>query len=246
MFPSIRSDLAGAARRGSAGIAVALLVAGLGGCSIISKVNNIRHVVEGNKSTIDHFTAGLKNTKATPFQVTYITTGNSPTTVTYAVQPPDNIAFLETASGGSGAAEVNLIGNSSGEYSCSQASTGSQWSCEKLGKASAATQNALFTIYTPSHWVTFLTAFSIAAGVAGDKVTTSTMSVNGFSLNCVDFNAKGIPGESTICTTAQNILGYVKVAGQPTSFQIKSYTSSPPASAFQLPPGATVTNAPSS
>ncbi len=232
-------------RRGPALAAVTAATAALlfasAGCAAISKINNIRHAIEGNKSVIDGFTAGLKNGKATPFQATYVTTGNSPTTVTYAVQPPKDISFKETSANGS-TSQVDLIGNASGEYSCSQASTGSAWTCQKLAKATAATQNELFSIYTPSHWVSFLEAFSIAAGLAGDHVTTSTMSVNGFSLKCVDFTAKGVKGTSTICTTAQNILGYVSVAQQTTSFEIKSYTATPPASAFQLPPGASITN----
>lgn len=230
------------ARRRPAVLALAILaVVGLCGCGVISKINNIRHAVEGNKKIIQTFTQGLKNTKATPFQVSYVTTASSPTTVTYAVRPPNDVAFSQVGTG-SGTSQINLISNSSGEYSCSQDSSGGQWTCDKLGAAGATAQNALFAIYTPSHWVAFLEAFSIAAGLAGDKVTTSTMSVNGFSLNCIDFNAKG-EGLSTICTTtAQGILGYVKVANQPASFEIKSYTSSPPDSAFQLPAGATVTN----
>ena len=37
------------------------------------------------------------------------------------------------------------------------------------------------------------------------------------------------------------ILGYVKVASDATSFQLKSYSASPPDSLFRLPPGAKVT-----
>jgi hypothetical protein len=110
-----------------------------------------------------------------------------------------------------------------------------------LGTADAATENQIFNIYTPAHWVGFLRDFSLVAGLAGDKVTSSTMTVNGFSLNCVDFNAPGVAGTSTICSTAQGILGYVKVASDSTSFEIQSFSTSPPASLFELPPGATVT-----
>ena len=80
------------------------------------------------------------------------------------------------------------------------------------------------------------------AGLAGDKVTSSSMTVNGFSMNCVDLQASGVAGTSTICTTSQGILGYVKVASDSTSFEIQSYSSSPAASLFALPPGATVTS----
>jgi hypothetical protein len=57
-------------------------------------------------------------------------------------------------------------------------------------------------------------------------------------MTCVDFRAAGIHGVSTICTTSRGILGYVKVAGDSTSFQITSYT----AALFQLPHGAKITH----
>jgi len=223
-----------------AAAACAFLVLAASGCSVVNKINSIRHTLDQNRATIQAFTKDLKNAKAVPFQATYVTTGTTPTTVVYAVRPPKDISFSESAAGGSASA-TKLIGNSSGEYACSQSSPGAQWSCDKLGKASAIAQNKLFAIYTPSHWVVFLHAFAIVAGLAGDKVTTSTKTVNGFAMNCIDLFAKG-NGSSTICTTRQNILGYVKVAAQSTAFEIKSYTSSPPAPAFQLPAGATVTH----
>ena len=67
------------------------------------------------------------------------------------------------------------------------------------------------------------------------------MTVNGFAMRCVDFQASGIPGTSTICTTEQGILGYVKVASDATSFEITNYSPSPTATLFELPAGATVT-----
>lgn len=228
--------------RGSAGVAAAgLVLLGSAGCSVVQKINDIRHAVDANRQVIQTFTQGLKNSKAIPFQVTYVTTGTSPTTVVYAVRPPKDISFKETSAAGGGASDVNLVANASGEFTCSQPTQGAQFQCVKLGNASAVAQNQLFAIYTPSHWVTFLEAFSIAAGVAGDKVTTSNMTVNGFPLSCVNFKTKNVAGTSTICTTSQGILGYVKVASQPTSFEIKGYSATPPASAFQLPAGAKIT-----
>jgi hypothetical protein len=220
----------------------ALLIAGLAGCGVVQKINNVRHAVDSNRAAIKAFTQGLKSGEATPFSATYVTTGSSPTTVTYAVQPPTDVTFMERAPG-SGTANLDLVSNSSGEYSCTSASAASGWSCQKLGKAQAVAQNQIVNFYTPSHWVAFLEAFSIAAGFAGDKVTMSSMTVNGISMHCVNFNAKGVKGTSTICSTAQNILGYVKVAGNATSFELKSYSSSPAASLFQLPAGAKITPA---
>ncbi len=67
------------------------------------------------------------------------------------------------------------------------------------------------------------------------------MTVNGFTMSCVDLVASGVAGTSSICTTSQNVLGYVKVAQDSTSFEITNYSGSPASSLFQLPPGATVT-----
>lgn len=220
----------------------ALLIAGLTGCGVVAKINNVRHAIDTNRSAIKAFTQGLKSGEATAFSATYVTTGGSPTRITYAVKPPADVTFAEAAQG-SGAANLDLVSNSSGEYSCTSAGAASGWSCQKLGKAEAVAQNQIVNFYTPSHWITFLDAFSVAAGVAGDKVTMSSMTVNGFSMHCVDFKTKGVKGTSAVCSTAQNILGYVKVAGDPTSFELKSYSSSPAASLFKLPAGAKITPA---
>jgi outer membrane murein-binding lipoprotein Lpp len=222
--------------------AVALLAAGLAGCGIVAKINHVRHAVDTNRAAIQSLAQGLKSGEATAFSAVYISTGASPTRITYAVRPPADVEFAESGSG-SGAANLDLVSNSSGEYSCTSADASSGWTCQKLGKAEAIAQNQIVDFYTPSHWVDFLETFSIAAGFAGDRVTQSSMTVNGFSMHCVDFRAKGIRGKSTICSTAQNILGYVKVAGDATSFELKSYSTSPSPSQFQLPAGAKITRA---
>jgi hypothetical protein len=238
------------ARRALMGVAMVALVGSgfiLTGCSVVRDVSKVAHDVEGNKATIDAFTNKMSSSAATTFEVTYVTTGSSPATIIYAVQPPKGLAFKDTPSGsttGTGG-QINtfdLVVNGSGEFACTPPTSGgsSSWQCEKLSGANANAENQIFDFYTPSHWVTFLKDFSLAAGFAGDKVSSSSMTVNGFSMSCVDFVASGVPGTSTICTTSQGILGYVKVAGDSTSFEIKSYSSSPSTSLFQLPPGAKV------
>ncbi len=227
------------ARRACVAALATLLVAGLSGCAVLNKVGHISHDVERNKAIVDNFTKGLKSSKAMPFEATYVTTGSAPVTVTYAVQPPTDISFKETGNA-SGNSDLDLINNSSGGYSCTRTPAAAQWQCKSLGKTRTVAQNALVGIYTPSHWVAFLSDFTFVASLAGDKVSTSSMTVNGFSLSCLDFVAKGVTGTSKICTTSQNILGYVKVASESTSFEIKSYSASPTASAFQLPPGAKI------
>ncbi|HXQ18432.1 MAG TPA: hypothetical protein VN781_02280 [Acidimicrobiales bacterium] len=241
-----RTDSTNTARRrwNSAGLTALLAVVigfGLTGCSIVTKVRGVVHGVEANKAAVDAFTAKIQSGQPPTFEVTYTTTGSAPATIVYAVEAPKGLAFTDTPSGGANPTSLDIIVNSSGEYSCSPASGGSAPSCQRVQPANQATENQLFDFYTPSHWVAFLQDFSLAAGFAGDKVTSSTMTVNGFPLSCVDFNATGVAGTSTICTTAQGLLGYVKVASDTTSFEITSFTTSPSPSLFALPPGAKVT-----
>jgi hypothetical protein len=223
---------------------VALVVGALSltGCADIHKVQSAVHVIRGNSATIDAFTSKLQSGSDGTFEATYVTTGSAPATIVYAVRSPTGVAFSETPSGGNGdAAPVHLVVNASGEFACTQPSVSAQWSCQKLGAANAGTENKIFDLYTPNHWVAFLRDFSLAAGLAGDTVSSSTMTVNGFALSCVDFQAAGVPGTSTVCTTSQGILGYVSVASDSTRFEIQSFSTSPPAALFELPPGATVT-----
>jgi hypothetical protein len=233
-------------RRALVPVTIAVLGATvLGACAQLSAIKKAVHTVEANKSTIDAFTQKVQSAEASPFEAKYMTTGASPTSILYAVDPPTGLSFQETPSGSS-SPSADVIVNSSGEYSCAPPSTSGPVSCQKLGTATAAEENKIFDFYTPSHWVTFLQDFSLAAGFAGDKVTSSTMTVNGFAMQCVDFVAPGVAGTSTICTTSQGILGYVQVASDSTNFEIVSYSASPASSLFQLPPGATVTTVPPS
>jgi hypothetical protein len=228
---------------GLAAVALALCGGALAGCGAASTFSRVVHDVHGNKATIDTFTGRIQSGEAKTFEATYETTGSSPATVVYAVDPPKGLRFTETPSNPTTAGtSVTIIANSSGEYSCSPGSApGAGPTCQKLPPLDAADENNLFDFYTPAHWVNFLKGFSLVAGLAGDKVSTSTMTVNGFAMQCVDFVAPGVAGTSTICTTDQGILGYVKVASDATSFLITNYSASPSPSLFELPPNATVT-----
>ena len=220
---------------------MAAVLVGLSGCSVVRAAHKIVGTVEGNRHVIDAFTTNLDSGGPTSFEATYATTGGAPATIVYAAQPPNEVAFTDTASGSAGT-DVDLVTNSAGPYFCTRPGSGTaKWSCQKGAGVTAAQDQALLDIYTPAHWVKFLDDFSLAAGFAGDKVSTSTMSVNGFSMNCVDFVAPGVAGTSTICSTAQHLLGYVRVASSATSFEITNYSTSPPPSLFAVPAGATIT-----
>jgi hypothetical protein len=218
----------------------------LAGCVVVRTVRKVEGAVQSNSAVINLFTSDLKSGQPSTFQVTYTTTGSSPSKIVYAVRPPDELAFTDSQTGSSGAAstgDFELIMNSGGQYLCTHAAAGSAaWSCRKLPKSGAAAERGLLDFYTAAHWVSFLKGFALAAGFAGDKVSSSTTTVNGFAMQCVDLVASGVTGTSRICSTAQHLLGYVQVASRSTGFEITSYTASPLASVFELPAGAAITN----
>ncbi len=215
----------------------------LAGCSLATAVKRAVSAVAANKSLIDQFTAKLKAGAPPRFEITYATTGGPSSQVIYAVRPPSSLLFA-AGQGGSGSPlnVARLIVNPSGAYACTRA-PGAGWVCDKLPKASAAAQKKLIDFYTPAHWVEFMKGLALTAGFAGDKISSSTMTVHGIALQCVDLRAKGVAGTSKICTTGQHLLGYVQVASDSVGFEIKSYSSSPAAALFSLPAGARVTTA---
>ena len=96
-------------------VATLAMVGVLGaGCSVVSKVRNAVHNVEGNKATIDSFTQNLQSGQSSPFEVTYTTTGSAPATVLYAVDPNSGGLAFHTTQTGANASNLQLIVNSSG------------------------------------------------------------------------------------------------------------------------------------
>lgn len=238
MSGALRRVVAVAAGCGLAGLA-------LSGCAVVRAVKKAEGTVHGNAAVLNLFTSNLKSGQPSTFQVTYATTGSSPAKIVYAVRPPGELAFTDTQTGSSAGAstgDFRLIVNSGGQYLCTHpAKGGPAWSCQKQPKSGAAAERGLLDFYTSAHWVSFLKGFALAAGFAGDKVSSSTMTVNGFAMQCVDFVASGVTGTSRICSTAQHLLGYVRAPGESTGFEITGYTASPPGAVFALPAGATIT-----
>ena len=111
-------------------LAVTLGAVVLSGCSAISKVKSVAQSVETNRKTMNSFTSKIQDGEAKPFQATYVTTGDNPTTVVYAVQPPKGLSFTNTptstssaGTGGAAVPNIDIIVNSTGEYSCTPPDT---------------------------------------------------------------------------------------------------------------------------
>jgi len=235
-------------RRRAALVAVVVvpIALGLTGCSAIGKavsaVKTVHNILHGN-AAITSLSAKINASDAKAYEVTYVTTGSSPVTTVYAASPPHGFAFTTTVSG----SHVDVFASSTGEYGCSRSSaSGSMgWTCLKLQGTAIDTYKAMYALYSGAYWIDFLRIYSAAAALQGVTVSSSTMSIPGFSLQCVvltNKNSKVSP--SKWCVTSQGILGYVSVSTKGADFEIKSYSASPAASLFELPPGATVTTIP--
>jgi len=234
------------------GASLAVGAIALSGCSSIK--NAIKHKVESkvedllpHSAALNAFTNKVNTSQSTTYEVTYVTTGAAPATIQYAADPPHDIAFDGNVSQGGG----RFIQNASGDFACTQnSSTGKAgaWSCLKLDGSGLAAAKAEEALYSGKYWVDFLRVYSVVSTrAAGVKITSGSLTVNGFNLSCVIVTGgKSNPGTSKWCITAQGILGYVSVSSTKTVFEIKSYTTSPAASLFTLPAGATITTIPAS
>lgn len=220
-----------------AAVATAVACVALAGC--VSEFKKVTHDVQANRATIDRFAKTLNRSDTKRFEATYVTTGGAPATIVYAADPPKYLALTYTPSG-NGTRRAMIV-NTNGEYECSKTSPHRNWTCKRAGSADTAVRNNLLTIYTPKHWVGFLKGIAIASGLAGDTITTSRQTTDGFALKCVQVHTPAQRGPVKLCTTAQGVLGLVQLDTGATSFKIKSFRPVPPPSLFRLPPGTRVT-----
>jgi len=225
------------------------LALGLTGCSAINKaVNAVKavHSLLHGSAAIDQLTSKMQSSDTSAYDVTYVTTGSAPATVKFALDPPHDFAFADTTSTG----EFEVLGGSAGVFECSRSSSGSSsagaWSCVKAQGAEVDTDKLAYALYSGTYWIDFLKIYSVAAALHGVTISSATMSVNGFNLQCAVVVSGNKPNQQTskVCVTSQGILGYVSVSARSADFEIQSFSPSPPASLFQIPAGATVSTLP--
>lgn len=260
MTPTIKQGRAPLpVHRKAALVGVVLLTGALGfsGCGRIVKavINHATHgKLDQDEAAVSALDTKMKSGESATFVATYDTTGSAPATIKLAATPPKDFAFVIMPSKG---AVEDLIQNASGSDICSNGSStapgaSTKWSCTTLSKSTIGTYNAMKALYSAQYWIQFLNVYKYA-GVAGVTIKSTTMSVNGFSLQCIvssgSAGATTTTGSTpastfTVCVTSQGILGYVKVSTDSTAFELKSYSGSPPSSLFQTPAGATISTLP--
>lgn len=243
----------------AAALAAAVLLGGLAltGCSAGHPVKKVsrpvagKHLpagipVAGGKGTVGAFIAKLQARPARSFEAEYLGGGKRSGLITYAFRPPDALLFgADTLQRGKDR-RTRILVNGSGDYRCVQRGTRhAPWTCQQLTEASAAAQIGDFAVYTTAHWVTYLKA-ALAAGATATTFTSRVYApptfgnrARGDPMGCLSFRTAGT-GSSMICAAAPGSLGPVILCKGSTSFLLERYITSPPASLFQLPPGAKV------
>lgn len=195
----------------------------------------------GGAGSLGAITSKLQASTNTPFDATYSIIGGTgqATTLELAVSPPGKFVFVTTSANGN---KSELI--SAGQLSDSCTEAGGSWTCVPLPQSEFASVEKALQIYKSSYWTGILAGMQSAAKAGGIRVTPSTKSLAGQNVECVTYSGGTAGSGGEICVTHDGVLAYVRSAGTGTTFELSSYSSSPPASVFGLPPGATVTKAP--
>ncbi len=178
------------------------------------------------------FQSGEHLTFTATYKITSSKGTDKLTSLTIAQQSPNQLFRAVTSTG---TFEFLTIGSKS--YLCSQ--TAGKWICLNGGKS--LPEADLFAVYEPGTYLPLVQA----AAKDGAHATYSTMTVNGFPLQCVTVTgATGQKGTGTFCVTSQGVLGYVSYSGTGSgsgSFSITNFSGSVPGSDFTLPAKPTAT-----
>jgi hypothetical protein len=195
-------------------------------------------------SKLGALTGNVKAAQKSTFEAVYTSTsGGSTSTITLAQSPPKQLFSTTDASGST----TSLVNTGSTTYSCTADSGGSA-TCTGIGGGLAGSAlTSLIGVYNGSAALSVLKAWqsSIAAHVAGVSLAFSDETIAGQHATCAHWSHGG--DQTTYCVTSAGVLARVQSSsgssgGQ--NFELTSYTTSPPASAFTIPQNATIVTIP--
>jgi hypothetical protein len=223
-------------RAGVAAAGVGLLLSGMVGMvGMASPAFAAKSKTPSSKS-LKALSKSLKSAKGAKYVATYkvVSPGTAASTTVSIAQDPPKSAFS------TGQGDGSIINTGTKTYYCSGAAGGPQ-NCIASGTTNPFA--GLQDLFSPS---SAIAAFSeakegLASKELGIKATESSQSIAGQSTTCVSVTTKGgVVGK--YCVTKQGILAY---AGTSKSyFELTKYSTSPPASLFTLPAGATTVTLP--
>jgi hypothetical protein len=242
-------------RRGIAAGTVALCGAGLLAACGSSSSSSTTTTSESNATTgagggdttskLSELTGNVKSAQKSTFQAVYTAThGGSTSTITLAQSPPKQL-FSSTDSSGS---TTSLVNTGTTTYSCSGGSGGTATCTSIGGRVAGSALTGLIGIYNGSAALTVLNTWQtvVESHVSGASLTFTDETIAGQASTCAHWSYHG--DQATYCVTSTGVLAKVGSSGGSSggqSFVLTSYTSSPPASSFAIPQGATVVTVPS-
>ncbi|HXQ63121.1 MAG TPA: hypothetical protein VN796_12365 [Acidimicrobiales bacterium] len=179
---------------------------------------------------LESLSSSVQAAEKKTFKAVYtITNASSTQTVTIEQSPPKSL--FSTKSG-------SVIDTGTTSYYCSNSGT---ITCVSTGTTNPLA--ALTAVFSPATILAGLKAAQTeaAAHAAGYNVSFSSGTYAGQDTTCANLSSSG--NSVKYCVTGQGVLAYASSNGG--SFALTSYSSSPPASDFSIPAGATVETIPS-
>jgi len=239
-----RRSAVGAAVLGGAAV---LAACGSSSSSSTTTIGATASTAAGGSGTarLDALAGDVKAAQKSTFKAAYTSTSDGKaSTITLAQSPPKQL-FSTTDSSGS---TTSLINTGATTYSCTGGS-GSEVTCTSIGgKLAGAALSSLVDVYNGSTALTVFNAWrsAIVARVAGASLHFTSTTIAGQPSTCANWNRSG--DTATYCVTSTGVLAKVETSsgssGSGTSFELTSYSTSPPASDFAVPSGATVVTLP--
>lgn len=256
MSPGPRGG-SGWVRAAAAGLAVmagAGFLAACGGSSSTTTTTTTTNAGAGTSGTIGSgsvsaasklgaLSGNVVSAQKSTFQAIYSSTsGGSTSTITLAQSPPKQFFSSPDPAG----TTTSLVNTGTTTYSCNSDSSGTV-TCTSLGGGLAGSAlTSLISFYNGSAALTVLRGWqsTLAAHVAGASLTFTDETIAGQSSTCAHWSYQG--DQATYCVTSSGVLAKVDSSGSSggNSFTLTSYTTSPPASDFTIPQGATVVTLP--
>jgi hypothetical protein len=189
-------------------------------------------VLTSIKDQVDQLTTAAGNLKNATFGATYsLTQGTSTQDVTYGQSPPKYLFKL-----GDGTLALD---DGTSSYYCNSSKT-----C--VGLTSASPIAAQLALFNGSTFITVAQGFAKAKpalDLLGVDVTFSSASYAGIASSCMTVTYTRNGATSTYCVASDTgLLTYWKVDA--TTYELTSYTKSPPDSYFTLPDGYTTVSIP--
>jgi hypothetical protein len=177
--------------------------------------------------TIEALASSVQGAGMATFKAVYTVSSAGTTETATVEQAPPKSAFSTKGEA--------VIATGTGTYLCTDAG---QAVCYSAGTTNPLT--SLAQLFNPQTALNEVKAAAGVIGASGSTITFSPGSYGGQSTTCA--NVIGKDTNEKFCWTKQGVLAYADVAGS--TLSLTSYSTSPPASDFDLPAGATVDTIP--